>query len=307
MGTVASDSVLLDDYKDYLTVERRVSSATVSVYHAEAERYLAYLRSQGLDYETSDVQGVIGYLLFRSNQGVLSQRTQARNISSLRSFHRFLMDSRVRQDNPVELLESPKLPQKIPRVASYDDVDAFLIVIDENDPTGLGYRDRTMFELIYSCGLRVSEACSLEVRDYLADQRLLRVVGKGDKERIVPIGEIACSYLNTYLSDYRSRLIGRRFQEKALFIGRRGDALSRALVWKRFKHYCTLAGIEAKVHTLRHSFASHMLRGGADLRSVQELLGHSDIRTTQIYTHTTTEDLQQAYRTFHPDGDPDSL
>ncbi|PKL10260.1 MAG: recombinase XerD, partial [Spirochaetae bacterium HGW-Spirochaetae-8] len=103
------------------------------------------------------------------------------------------MDSRVRQDNPVELLESPKLPQKIPRVASYDDVDAFLIVIDENDPTGLGYRDRTMFELIYSCGLRVSEACSLEVRDYLADQRLLRVVGKGDKERIVPIGEIACS------------------------------------------------------------------------------------------------------------------
>lgn len=307
MGAHAADSVLLDDYKDYLTVERRVSSATVAVYSAEAERYLVYLRSQALDYETCQVQGVIDYLLFRSSLGELSQRTQARNISALRSFHRFLADSRIREDNPVELLESPKLPRKIPRVASYDTVDGFLAIIDENEPTGLGYRDRTMFELIYSCGLRVSEACKLEVRDYLQGERLLRVVGKGDKERIVPVGEIACSYLDTYLLSYRSRLLGKRFQEKALFIGRRGGSLSRALVWKRFKHYCALAGIDAKVHTLRHSFASHMLRGGADLRSVQELLGHSDIRTTQIYTHTNTEDLQQAYRTFHPDGDSDSL
>jgi integrase/recombinase XerD len=279
----------------------------VAVYAAEARRYLAYLSSQALDYETCDVQCVIGYLVFRSGLGVLSQRTQARNISSLRSFHRFLADSRIREDNPVELLESPRLPRKIPRAASYDTVDGFLAIIDENEPAGLGYRDRTMFELIYSCGLRVSEACSLEVRDYLQDQRLLRVVGKGDKERIVPVGEIASSYLNTYLATCRSRLLGKRFQEKALFVGRRGQALSRALVWKRFKHYCALAGIDAKVHTLRHSFATHLLRGGADLRSVQELLGHSDIRTTQIYTHTTTEDLQQAYRTFHPDGESDSL
>jgi len=307
VGTSASDGVLLMDYKDYLTVERRVCTATVAVYAAEAQRYLAYLSSQSLDYETCDVQGVIGYLVFRSSLGVLSQRTQARNISSLRSFHRFLADSRIREDNPVELLESPRLPRKIPRAASYDTVDGVLAIIDENEPTGLGYRDRTMFELIYSCGLRVSEACSLEVRDYLQDQHLLRVVGKGDKERIVPVGEIASSYLDTYLATCRSRLLGKRFQEKALFVGRRGEALSRALVWKRFKHYCSLAGIDAKVHTLRHSFATHMLRGGADLRSVQELLGHSDIRTTQIYTHTTTEDLQQAYRTFHPDGESDSL
>jgi len=304
----ASDRALLEDYRDYLTVERRVSIATVTIYTAEASRYLEFLHNQGdFGCDTVTVQTLVEYLIFRSSQGVLSQRTQARNSSCLRSFHRFLIDSKIRQDNPVDLLESPKIPIKIPRTASYDTVDLFLSSIDENDPSGLGYRDRTLFELIYSCGLRVSEACSLKVSDFLAAQKLLRVVGKGDKERIIPVGDIACAYIKTYLETVRPRLMGRHVHEKTLFLGRRGSPLTRALVWKRFKEYCALCGIDAKVHTLRHSFASHLLRGGADLRSVQELLGHSDIRTTQIYTHTDTEDLQQAFRTFPPDGEPDSV
>lgn len=308
MASDASDKALLEDYRDYLAVERRVSLATVAIYTAEAFRYLEYLRTQGnVGCDQATVQKLIDYLVFRSAQGVLSQRTQARNVSCLRSFHRFLCDSRIRQDNPVDLLQAPKSPTKIPRIASYDTVDLILSCIDENDPSGLGYRDRTLFELIYSCGLRISEACSLKVSDFLVARKLLRVVGKGDKERIIPIGDIAYSYLKTYLETIRPMLIGSHIHEKTLFLGRRGCSLTRALVWKRFKEYCALCGVDAKVHTLRHSFASHLLRGGADLRSVQELLGHSDIRTTQIYTHTDTEDLQQAYRTFHPDGEPDSV
>ena len=304
----ASDRALLEDFRDYLTVERRVSLATVAIYTAEATRYLKFLRAHGhADCDQTTVNELVDYLIFRSDQGVLSQRTQARNVSCLRSFHRFLCDSGIRHDNPVELLESPRIPTKIPRTASYDTVELLLSCIDENDPSGLGYRDRTLFELIYSCGLRVTEACSLKVGDFLDDRKLLRVVGKGDRERIVPVGDIARSYVETYVETIRPKLIGRHIHEKTLFLGRRGSPLTRALVWKRFKEYCALCGIDAKVHTLRHSFASHLLRGGADLRSVQELLGHSDIRTTQIYTHTDTEDLQQAYRTFHPDGEPDSV
>ncbi|MHC1693236.1 MAG: tyrosine recombinase [Sphaerochaetaceae bacterium] len=303
----AHDTALLDDYRDYLTVEKRLSPATISVYTCEASRYLDHLEKIGMDCALVDVDGLIGYLVERAQMSGLSNRTQARNISSLRSFHAYLCGAGFRDDNPVELLDVPKLPLHLPQSVSYDTVDTLLSSIDETEASGLGYRDRTLFELIYSCGLRVSEACSLRIGDYYPKEQLVRVVGKGDKERIVPLGEIARSYLDTYIATIRPRLVCGSGKEQILFLGRRGKPLTRALVWKRFKNYCSLVGIEAKVHTLRHSFATHLLRGGADLRSVQELLGHSDIRTTQVYTHTDTEDLQQAYRTFHPDGEPDKL
>lgn len=299
------DAALLEDYRDYLVVDRRVSSATVEVYNAEIARYLAFIRSHQVSVEEASSDHVVAYLISRSSQDGISQRTQGRNMSALKSFHRYLNESAIRTDDPTPLIDMPKLPKTLPKSVSYDAVDAILAVIDTTDSSGLGIRDKALFELVYSCGLRVSEVCNLQVSDYRHEDKLLRVVGKGDKERLVPVGSYAREALESYLSQVRPTLVGPNIQEQTLFLGRRGKPLTRALVWKRFKSYCALAGVDAKVHTLRHSFASHLLRGGADLRTVQELLGHSDIRTTQIYTHSDTEDLLQSYRRFHPEGEPD--
>lgn len=293
---------LLDDFYDYLTLERRLSRATVSVYEREAALYLRYLDGKNVSAVTATASDVSRYLVDRSRDGGLTARTQARNLTSLRSFHRFLVHRKYRPDNPVELLDPPKLPVSLPRTVSYDAVDALLSMIDRDDPSGLGLRDLAMFELIYSCGLRVSEANSIRIGDYFPKEGLIRVVGKRDKQRIIPVGEVARDYLARYIADVRPKLLGAHFREQTLFVGRRGEPLTRALIWKRFKHYCDLAGIDAKVHTLRHSFATHLLRGGADLRSVQELLGHSDIGTTQIYTHVDTDDLKDAFMHHHPDA-----
>lgn len=301
------DSSLLEDYKDYLYIERRVSAATVDVYAAEAQRYLLYLQEKGATIDTVQSTMIMEFLVYRSVHDHVAQHTQSRNISALRSFHLFLMDSEIRADNPVDLLEMPKTPLVLPTSVSSNAIDDLLAAIDVSDPSGLGIRDRALFELTYSCGLRVSEVCSLQMADYQDTERVLHVIGKGNKERWVPVGDYAAEALQAYIVDVRPKLMGAHIHEKTLFLGRRGKPLTRALVWKRFKEYCAIASVDAKVHTLRHSFASHLLRGGADLRTVQELLGHSDIRTTQIYTHSDTEDLLQSYRKFHPDGEPDSV
>ncbi len=211
----------------------------------------------------------------------------------------------MRLDNPFETIDMPKTKVTIPESVPYEAVVEILKVIDERGDEPLALRDKALFELIYSCGLRVSEACSLTLSDYREGEQLLRVIGKGDKERLVPVGAYAREALGYYLEEVRPSLLNPASQEKHLFLGRRGKPLGRAQVWKRFKAYSTEANVEAKVHTLRHSFASHLLRGGADLRIIQELLGHSDIKTTQIYTHSETEDLLQAYRQYHPEGEPD--
>lgn len=297
------DRALLDDFRDYLVVEKRLSQSTVSVYLREVGIYLTFLRNQKVGCEIVNVDQIASYLSQRASLGSLSKRTQAKNISCLKSFHRFLCDSRIRNDHPVELLDVPKLPFTVPKAVGYDQIDQLLDSIDGLGDGLLAVRDRAMFELIYSCGLRVSEACSLKIEDYRGQEKVVRIIGKGDKERLVPLGDIAAANIENYLRYARPRLLGNHIHEKALFIGRRGAALSRALIWKRFKQYCERLGIEAKVHTLRHSFATHLLRGGADLRSVQELLGHSDIRTTQIYTHANTDDLKDAFDRYHPESE----
>lgn len=293
---------LSDDFHEYLMLERRLSRATVSVYRREVSLYLQYFDDRNMSVITVTASDISHYLVDRSGDGKLTARTQARNMTALRSFHRFLVHRKYRHDNPMELLDPPKLPVSLPRAVSYDAVDALLSVIDRDDPSGLGMRDLAMFELIYSCGLRVSEANSIRIGDYFPKEGVIRVIGKRDKQRIIPVGEVAKDYLAKYIADVRPKLLGAHFREQALFVGRRGEPLTRALIWKRFKHYCDIAGIDAKVHTLRHSFATHLLRGGADLRSVQELLGHSDIGTTQIYTHVDTDDLRDAFMRHHPDA-----
>ena len=302
-----TDIDLLVDYRDYLLIERRVSASTVAVYASETARFLQFIGDRSLSVEQVFVETIVAYIVQRSSSVQLSQRTQSKVLSALRSFFRYLNDSDIRSDDPVSLIDMPKLPTLLPTSASYDAVDAILDAIDTSSGDVLAIRDKALFELIYSCGLRVSEVCSLRLSDYLQERQLIRIIGKGNKERLVPIGDYAKEALAEYLCRSRVHLVGAHMHEQTLFLGRRGKPLTRALVWKRFKEYCLVAGVDAKVHTLRHSFASHLLRGGADLRTVQELLGHSDIRTTEIYTHTETEDLLQSYRRFHPEGESDTV
>ncbi|MDC7229045.1 MAG: tyrosine-type recombinase/integrase [Sphaerochaetaceae bacterium] len=285
------DQLLLEEYEDYLMIQRRLSQATLSVYLYEVSRLL----ETALPLEKVDATQLETYLIGERKERNLSPASLAKALSALRSFFSFLQLQKIRQDNPVLLISHSQKPLTLPLVASVKQIDVLLESIDTSSP--LGYRDRTLFELIYSCGLRISEACNLEVSDYQDGK--LRVLGKRDKLRIVPVGDIAAYYLDEYLKDIRPDLIGMRLANKALFVGRRGRKLTRQAIYKRFVSYCGECGLDAKVHTLRHSFATHLLEGGADLRSVQELLGHADIKTTQIYTHVDTASLQHAYDAYH--------
>ena len=227
-------------------------------------------------------------------------RTMARIHSSLRSFFRFLRQEEIRCDDPSRKLEGLRLSHSLPDVLSVEEVDRFLEEITLSEPLGL--RDRALFELIYSCGLRVSEAAALSLSQVCSDEGILRIRGKGNKERLVPLGEVAQRWLVLYLREARPLLQKNGTPREEVFLSRRGGGISRKGIWKRFKEWMALAGMEGKVHTLRHSYATHLLRGGADLRMVQELLGHADISTTQIYTHLDNRELQESHRAHHPRG-----
>lgn len=283
---------LLEDYTDYLLLERRLTQATIEVYTDEVASFLSAL--QGSLEEVTPTQ-VEQYLVNEAKKRTLSERTIARNISALRSFFIFLQKERIREDNPLQELKRAPQSRSVPTYFTVEEVDLLLNSIETE--TLLGKRDRTIFELIYSCGLRISEACDLKVSDW--DTHTLRVLGKRNKMRLIPVGEIAQQALTTYLKEVRPRLVQARLGEQALFVGRRGKKLTRQALFKRFKEYAEAVGLDSKVHTLRHSFATHLLAGGADLRSVQELLGHSDIQTTQIYTHIETSSLKSSYDTYH--------
>lgn len=291
--------LLLEDYEDYLAVELRHSSSTVNDYVREACAYAGFLEARQTDLISADSPAVIAYVSRRSDDG-LDERTIAKVITILRSVHKFLIHESYREDNPVVKVELPKIVRSIPSVLTIEQVDRIFSAIDTSKPTGM--RDRALFELIYSCGLRVSEAVDLQLSNIYFDQQLLRVRGKGSKERVVPIGEIAESWLRRYLREGRTVLANARVPEYGVFLNDRGVQLSRKGAWKRFKQYCALSGVDAKIHTLRHSYATHLLQGGADLRIVQELLGHASISTTQIYTHISTEDLKRNHAAFHPQG-----
>lgn len=287
-----TDQALLEEYSDYLLLERRLTKATIEVYAQEVDSFFA-----GIDRPIEEIKGseVEQYLVASAKERSLSERTVARNISALRSFFMYMQKQKIRGDNPLEQISSARRPSDAPSFFTVEEVDLLLASIETD--TLLGKRDRTIFELIYSCGLRISEACDLKVGDYT--KGVLRVLGKRNKMRLVPVGEVAAEDLKLYLSEVRPLLVKARATEQTLFVGRRGKKLTRQAVFKRFQQYAQSQGLEGKVHTLRHSFATHLLAGGADLRSVQELLGHSDIQTTQIYTHIETSGLRQSYDAFH--------
>jgi len=241
---------------------------------------------------------LIDYLLERKLDG-LDERTIAKSLSAIRSFCRFLVSRGEAESNPADLIETPHVARRIPRVFSLEEVERLLACIDLR--TAAGIRDRALFELIYSCGLRVSEAADLTLERLNFREAAVRVVGKGSRERWVPLGEVASSWLRRYLEESRPSLASRR-SVAWVFLNHRGERLSRKGMWKRFKEIAARAGVDGKIHTLRHSYATHLLQGGADLRSVQELLGHADIMTTQIYTHVGREELRDYHRRYHPRG-----
>ena len=294
---MAADPVLAE-FQDYLTAGLRLSRQTVSTYVRDCRAFLEWTAHHDMCHLTVGTGDVIDFLIARQIDEGIDQRTVAKIVSALRSLFHYLVLQGERLDNPAMLVELPRTVYRIPGVLSVEEVERLLAVVDISSPLGL--RDRALFELIYSCGLRISEAVDLTLDRVFLKERLIRVRGKGDKERLVPMGEHARHWIRRSLDEARPRLARR--PGSALFLNHRGGCLSRKGMWKRFREVAALAGVEAKVHTLRHSFATHLLEGGADLRAVQELLGHADISTTQIYTHVDREDLATYHADYHPRG-----
>ncbi len=292
---------IVEEFTQSLLIQKHASNATREIYRREAACFISFLQSRDLDYATVKTAELKEFLVWRANGGEsgkkLSSTTMSRVITVLRAFFSYLQNERIREDDPTELLPKNKEPKKLPETVDYDAVQKILNVIDVS--TDIGYRDRTIFELIYSCGLRVSECAGLRLNRYYSLEKRIVVFGKGSKERMIPVGDVAADYLSVYISSVRPRLLGKS-KSPYMFISQEQRVITREEIWHRLKKYCEEAGVDIKVHTLRHSFATHMLQNGADLRSVQELLGHSDIRTTEIYTHVNTDDLFKAFEAAHP-------
>lgn len=293
---------VLQQYKSFLLLVERRSSQTISTYMFCMEMFYAWLIENAPEFvdestiKKVDIHSLSRYLIYRKTSG-MEANTIAKDISALRSFGFFMEGKGLWDENPAALLERPNPGRILPAVWSVEEVDAFLETIDISSP--LGIRDRALFELIYSCGLRISESCTIDLTDVHFEERLILVRGKGSKERIVPFGDEAIYWLKKWIFESRIELRPPP-NEKSLFLSRYGKRISRKGIWKRFKQVEIASGLHGKVHTLRHSFATHLLSGGADLRSVQELLGHSDIATTQIYTHVDAEDLKLYHKDFFP-------
>ena len=285
---------LLEQFYSDLIMVKRDSEKTADTYKISAEEFLKWLVSERIKLKSVNVQNLMYYLLQRKTDGC-SEITLAKDISGLRALGDYLVRKDLWEENYALLLDRPKASRNLPKVLSIDEVDKLLSCIDTTK--ALGIRDAALFELIYSCGLRISEACTLKISNVHMNERIILVHGKGDKERLIPFGEKAAQKLTDYLTNVRPNLVkGKNVSE--IFVNYQGKAISRQGVWKKFQELEKLSGVDAKVHTLRHSFATHLLAGGADLRSVQELLGHSDLSTTTIYTHVTNEQLEKAHEKY---------
>ena len=282
-------------YTDLLLVER-LSKESAETYRYEAEIFLHWLKANKIKLADVTVQNLVYFLAWRKTTDH-APLTLSKDISSLRAFGSYVERMGIWPENLALLIERPKASRSLPRVLSVNQVEKILSAIDSSSL--VGKRDSALFELIYSCGLRISEACGLLMENLHLNEQLILVHGKGDKERIVPFGETARRKLEEYLFEARPVLVGSKIVPE-VFVNYRGEAISRKGVWKKFKELNILAGIDAKVHTLRHSFATHLLAGGADLRSVQELLGHSDLATTQIYTHVDDKELSSYHQKYFP-------
>jgi len=291
----------LQDYMTMLKVERNLARNSLESYERDLQQYHQYLKTE-LKLKTIrnvTLGHIRSFVRKLSNRG-LAANSIKRAVSSIRTYHNFLSAEGHMKDNPAQLLDTPKIPRKLPNVLTIQEIDKILGIIPENAP--MAQRDLAIFEMMYSCGLRVTELCDFKISDILWDSEMIRVQGKGSKQRFVPIGPIARENLKNYLNHERNTLADKNPNVAEVFLSRNGRKLTRMMIWVLLKKWTESAEIKKEVspHTLRHSFATHLLEGGADLRSVQEMLGHTDITTTQIYTHLDKEHLKEVHRTYHP-------
>ncbi len=290
--------IQLDQYFEYLRFEKLLMSNSISSYGRDFKKFRQYLLlNPKISFLNISKPQILDFLKYLYND--ISDISVSRILSALRGFYKFLIRQQIIKNNPWSPVKNPRSSKKILEILDIEEVLKFLDSIPESTPSDL--RDRAMFEILYGCGLRVSEITGLSIGSIDFDQKLLRFIGKGDKERIVPLGDTALLFLNKYIDSARSK-IEKEKKTDFLFLNMRGDKLSRQGFWKILKKYADKAGIEKNIypHIFRHSFATHLLQRGADLRTVQKLLGHSSISTTEIYTNLTKEYLKDAYFKYHP-------
>lgn len=294
--------MFLKEYLAHIKLEKNLSKNTVSSYKNDITAFISYLKNKEKDdpsiISSNDISGFFKTL----NELGLSGSSSARYFSSLKGFFLYLLKNKYIIKNPIEKITAPKIAKRLPGVLDVNEIDKILSAPNVNDKLGL--RDKAILELFYACGTRVSELIDLKVNDLFFDDEIIRVFGKGSKERLIPIGSSAIKWVGEYLKKSRPLLMKKFKSENNLFLNSRGSKLSRMGVWKIIDRYVKEAGIEKDVHphTFRHSFATHLLEGGADLRAVQEMLGHADISTTQIYTHVDRDYIKQVHKQYHPRG-----
>jgi integrase/recombinase XerD len=288
-------------YKAWLQLEKSLSDNSVEAYLRDIDKLTDFLQAAGAmktpdAIELKDLQAFLQWI----GQLGLEATSQARILSGIRSFYKYCYIEQIVRKDPTTLLESPKLKRALPDVLSFEEIEAIIGQIDLSKPEG--GRNKAILETMYSCGLRVSEVVNLRISGLYLDVGFIRVIGKGDKERLVPIGSDAIKYIRIYQKDIRTHIRLKSGNEDILFLNRRGSTLSRQMIFLLLKDLVTLAGIKKNIspHTFRHSFATHLVEGGADLRAVQEMLGHESITTTEIYTHLDREYLRETLHRFHP-------
>lgn len=290
----------IKDYQSYLRIERGLSKNTIENYGFDIERLCLFLETNQIDVSPIKISDETLQQFIYSVAKEVNPRSQARIISGLKSFFNYLVFEDYRNDNPLELIEAPKTGRKLPDTLSLEEIDALIENIDLS--TNEGERNRAMLETLYGCGLRVSELITLKISDLFFDEGFVKITGKGNKERFVPIGPLTQKYIDIYRTEIRAHLNIKKGAEDTLFLNRRGNQLTRAMIFTIIKDLAQKIGLKKSIspHTLRHSFATHLLENGADLRSIQLMLGHESITTTEIYVHLDRSFLKEVMHSFHP-------
>ncbi|MFT5185010.1 MAG: integrase/recombinase XerD, partial [Flavobacteriales bacterium] len=293
--------IAIKSYKSYLQLEKSLAANSVEAYLNDVKKLQIFMEDTrpNVSLLKITIQDFEQFLSWINDLG-LAARTQSRIISGIKGFYKFLVLEGHLEDNPIELIEGPRLGRKLPDTLAYSEIEELILAIDLSKPEGP--RNKAMIETLYSCGLRVSELVSLKQSGLFFDDGFVRVVGKGDKERLVPIGSTAIKYIKIYMDEVRLHVNIQEGHENVVFLNRRGAQLTRVMVFTIVKQLCERIGLKKRVspHTFRHSFATHLVEGGADLRAVQEMLGHESITTTEIYTHLDREYLRQEVLDYHP-------
>ncbi len=293
-------TTFIKNYQSYLKIERGLSKNTVANYSFDIERLCHFLQENNIDVSPLKISEETLQQFVYAISTQVNARSQARIISGLKSFFSFLIFEDYRTDNPLELIESPKIGRKLPDTLSLEEIDTLIRAIDLS--SNEGERNRAMLEVMYGCGLRVSELVTLKISDLFFEEGFIKITGKGNKQRFVPIGELAQKYIQIYKDTVRSHLVIKKGCEDTLFLNRRGNQLTRAMIFTIIKNLSVEIGLQKKIspHTFRHSFATHLLENGADLRSIQLMLGHESITTTEVYLHLDRKYLAEVMNSFHP-------